>query len=175
MTKNQNIMKKILIIFTLLVLASCGNTAVKKNHSLIGMEFQEFRQINQLKNYIKVSDTAIYENNMEPKYGILHLQNESTNLVVFKSSTLDSIQNLTFKILDTLAIPISKNSEFITIGYCAINNRNDENIIAIVEKTDRLKIQNIKKVWSANTVSRKIEIITNLNEISCNNEFFIQK
>ena len=168
-------MKKALFILTLLILASCGNTAVKKNHSLLGMEFQKFKQINQLKNYIKVSDTVIYENNMEPKYGVLHLQNDSTNLVVFKSNTLGSIQNLTFKILDTLVIPISKNSDFITISYCTINDGNDENIIAIVEKTDRLKIQNIKKVWSANTVSRKIERITNLNGISCYNEFFIQK
>lgn len=93
-------MKKALFILTLLILASCGNTAVKKNHSLLGMEFQKFKQINQLKNYIKVSDTVIYENNMEPKYGVLHLQNDSTNLVVFKSNTLGSIQNLTFKILD---------------------------------------------------------------------------
>lgn len=167
-------MKNVLFTLTLLILVSCGNKTGKKNHSLIGMEFQNFKQIDELENYIKVSDTVIYENNIEPKFGILHLQDKSTNLVVFKSITLDTIQNSTFKILDTLNIPSLKKSEFITIGYCYTNNGDDENIIAIVDKTDSLKIQNIKKVWKANTDFKKIERINNLNEISCFNEFSVQ-
>lgn len=142
---------------------------------MIGMEFQNYKQITQLKNYTKVSDTSIYENNIEPQYKILHLQDKSNNLIVFKSMTPDSIGNLTFKILDTLIIPNSKKSEFITIGYCYSDNGKDENIIAIVDKTDSLRIQNIKQVWKANTDFKIIEKANNLSGINCFNEFFVQK
>lgn len=166
-------MKNVLFILTLFILVSCDNKTSKKNHFLIGMEFQNFKQIDELENYIKVSDTVIYGNNEEPKFGILHLHDNSTNLVVFKSITLNTIPNSTFKILDTLIISNLEKSEFITVGYCYINNGYDENIIAIVDKTDSLKIQKIKKVWKANTYSKKIEKIYNLDEISCFNEFSI--
>ncbi|WP_344730728.1 hypothetical protein [Corallibacter vietnamensis] len=62
--------------------------------------------------------------------------------------------------------------ELITIGYCQINQNNDENLIAIVDKTDSLKIQNIRKVWTANTITNKIEAVNNLNGINCFNEWF---
>lgn len=166
-------MKKLFIFLVSLIFINCGKDSTTKNNSIIGMKFQNFKQITQLENYIKVSDTAIYENNIEPKYGILHLQDESNNLIVFKSITLDSIRNLTFKILDTLIIPNSKKSEFITISYCDSNNGNDENIIAIVNKTDSLKIQNIKKVWKANTDTEKIERVIDFSKYGCYNEFYL--
>ena len=165
-------MRNILIILSAIILVSCDCKTDKNNNSIIGMEFQDYRQLNQLENYIKVSDTTIYESNIEPKYGILHLRDKSKNLVIFKSISLDSIRNSTFKILDTLIIPNSQKTDFITIGYCNTNNENDENIIAIVDKTDSLMIQNIKNVWKANTNSNKIEKVKNINEIKCFNEFF---
>ncbi len=168
-------MKKWLFIFASLILVNCGNKSTIKNDSIIGREFQNFKQINQLKNYAKVSDTTIYDNNIEPLYKILHLQDKSNNLIIFKSIILDSIRNLTFKILDTLIIPNSKKSEFITIGYCYTNNGKNENIIAIVDKTDSLRIQNIRKVWKANVHSKKIERVNNLSKINCFNEFFVNQ
>lgn len=62
--------------------------------------------------------------------------------------------------------------ELITIGYCQINENSEENLIAIVDKTDSLKIQNIRKVWRANVSTNKIEIADNLNGINCFNEWF---
>lgn len=46
--------------------------------------------------------------------------------------------------------------------------------MAIVEKIDHLKIQNIKNVWKANFTSKKIEQITKIDEIQCFNEWFKQ-
>lgn len=165
-------MKNVFFILILVSLISCGNSSLKKNHSIIGMESKSrnFKEINQLKNYIKVIDTTIFEDNIDPKYGILHLKNESNHLIIFKGIATDSAENVTYKILDTLSISNLEKAEFITIGYCFLNNDNDENIIAIVEKTDSLKIQNIKKFWRANTTSEKIELSTNLNGINCFNE-----
>lgn len=65
-------------------------------------------------------------------------------------------------------------SELITIGYCQINENNDENLIAIVEKIDSLKILNIRKVWAANTNTNKIEVVNNLNKINCINEWYLE-
>jgi hypothetical protein len=62
--------------------------------------------------------------------------------------------------------------ELLTIGYCQENEKEDESLIIIIKKTDRLKIQNIKKVWRANTATNKIEIVNNLNHINCFNEWF---
>ena len=83
---------------------------------------------------------VIYESNIEPKYGILHLQDKLNNLIIFKSISLDSINDRIYNVLDTLVIPNSQKTDFITIGYCNTNNENDENIIAIVDKTDSLMI-----------------------------------
>ena len=133
---------------------------------------RNFKDIHQLKKFVKVNDTTIYENNLENKYGILHLKNESKNLVIFKGILTDSLDNVTYKILDTLSISNLKKPEFITINYCNLKNDNEANIIAIVDKADSLKIKNIKKVWIANTTSEKIELENNLNGIDCFNEFF---
>jgi len=167
-------MKNILLILSSLLLINCTNKSTTKNNSIIGKEFKNFNEIKQLENYSKVSDTTVYENNIEAKYGILHLKNESNNLVVFKSILRDSVQNLTFRILDTLVISNSKNSEFITIGYCQIDRNNDENLISIVEKTDSLMIQQIKHVWKVNTDSKKIERVKNLSKMNCFNEFMVE-
>ena len=74
----------------------------------------------------------------------------------------------------SLAIPDLKNTEFITIGYCQLNQNLDENLIAIVTKTDSMNIQRITKVWRANTTTNSIEVVNNLNGINCFNEFFVE-
>ena len=136
-------MKNFLFILTTLILLSCGNKTNKKNHSIIGMKFQKFNEIERLSDYTKISDTTVYGDNSKPKHGILHLRDKKNNLIIFKSITLDSKnENRLFKILDTLIIPNLNKPELITIGYCQINQNNDENLIAIVDKTDSLKIQN---------------------------------
>lgn len=168
-------MKNLLFILTTLILLSCGNKTNKENHSIIGMEFQKFNEIDKLSDYTKISDTTVYGNNSEPKHGILHLRNNKNNLIIFKSITLDSKnENESFKILDTLMIPNLNQPELITIGYCQINENKDQNLIAIVDKTDSLKIQNIRKIWRANTSTNKIEIVVNINGINCINEWFLE-
>jgi hypothetical protein len=166
-------MKNLLIILTALILVSCGNKTSKKNNSIIKTVFQKFNEIERLSNYTKVSDTVIYGNNSEPKHGILHLRNKKNNLIILKSITLDSKnENRIYKIQDTLIIEKLNMPELITIGYCQVNGNNDENLIAIVDKTDSLNIQNIKKVWKANTKTNKIEVLANKKNINCFNEFY---
>ena len=51
-------MRKILLILTVIILISCDNKTENKNTSIIGLEFQDYKQLNQLENYSKVSDTS---------------------------------------------------------------------------------------------------------------------
>ena len=166
-------MKTLLFILTSLMLLSFGDKTNIKTHSIIGMEFKKFNDIESLSNYSKVSDTSVYGTNSEAKHGILHLRDKKNSLIILNSITVDSKnENRIFKILDTLIIPNLNKPELITIGYCQTNENNDENLIAVVDKTDSLKIQNIRKVWRANTSTNKIEIVNNLNGINCFNEWF---
>ncbi|KJD34214.1 hypothetical protein PW52_13545 [Tamlana sedimentorum] len=168
-------MKRLLFIFASLTLFSCCNKTYKKNHSIVGMEFKNFNEIDKLSDYSKISDTTIYGNNSEPKHGILHLRNKKNNLIILNNITSDSKnEKRIFKILDTLIIPNLDKPELITIGYCQINENNDENLIAIVDKTDSLNIQNIRRIWRANTSTNKIEILNNRNGINCINEWFLE-
>ena len=167
-------MKNFFLILITVVLLRCNNQTDKPNNSIIGMTFQNYKQINQLKDYTKISDTIIDEKNIDPKYGIIHLRDDTNNLVVFSDISLDSNDNRSYEILDTLIIPNTNKSEFVTIGYCQIHEDDDQNLIAVVDKTDSITVQNIKKVWKANTVSKKIEFINNLTGINCINEWFVQ-
>ncbi|ALJ06366.1 hypothetical protein APS56_15000 [Pseudalgibacter alginicilyticus] len=170
-------MKHLFLIFSILVFVACGNKSDKINRSIIGMRFQHFKQIKELSTYTKISDTVISHKitTDNPTHRILHLSNQVNNAIIFNSISLDSVENKIYEILDTLFISHSNKLEFVTIGYCSINNGNDENIIALVEKTDSLKIQKIKKIWRANINSQKIETINGFSNIECFNEFFEEK
>lgn len=167
-------MKSLFLILTTIIFLSCNKQTEKKNNSMIGLTFQNYTQVNQLKDFNKISDTIIYENNIDPIFDILHLRDNTNDLVVFSNITFDSEHNRSYGILDTLIISNTGKPEFVTIGYCQINEDNNENLIAVVDKTDSLLIQNIKKVWKTNTVSKKIESINNLNGINCFNEWYVQ-
>jgi hypothetical protein len=164
-------MKNLILFFSVLVLVGCSNQSTSKD-SIIGLEFQNYKQVDQLSNYTKISDTSVYEKNIEAKYGLLHLRKDSTNLIVFKSISLDTRQNRVFKILDTLVPFKTNSSEVITIGYCQFNKDKDENLIALVDKSEGSKVEKIYAVWRANTNSKKIESVKNLDGISCLNEWF---
>lgn len=166
-------MNKILVVIALLTIIACKNSEHESQHSLIGKEFKSFSEIIELQKFNKVSDTVVYGTHENPKHSILHLNNDMQNLILFNSIAIESSNTKRLlKILDTLTIPDLKNSEFITIGYCQLNENNDENLIAIVTKTDSLNIQHIKKVWRANTTTNIIEVVNNLNGINCFNEKF---
>ena len=168
-------MNKLLVVIALLTLIACGNSEHESQHSLIGIEFKSFSEIAELQKFSKVSDTVVYGTYVDPKHSILHLNNDTQNLILFNSVAIESSNTKKLvKVLDTLAIPDLKNTEFITIGYCQLNQNMDENLIAVVTKTDSMNIQRITKVWRANTTTNSIEVVNNLNGINCFNEFFVE-
>lgn len=73
-------------------------------------------------------------------------------------------------IVDTLQIKNLNQNQWIAIGYCEMENTLMEELIGIVEKTEKDTIQKINKVWKANTQLNKIEPVKNLEKIICLNE-----
>ncbi|MFB9055649.1 hypothetical protein ACFFU9_02750 [Mariniflexile ostreae] len=165
-------MRNFIFALTSVFLVNCANKTTYDYNSMIGMEFVDIDQIDKFSNYFKVSDTVIDEADTEAKYGILHLRDTINNLILFNRISYDGLLNRIYKILDTLILPKRNKNEFVTIGYCSVKNSLDESFIAIVDKTDSLQIQNIKKAWSVNTDSEKIEYFKNLNKMTCFNEWF---
>jgi len=166
-------MKKLLILLTLISIVACKE---KHNESIIGKQFKDYRKINQLASFKKISDTSFYLVDFEPKYGILHLSNEKKDFVIYANIWYDSDGERTYKILDTLSISNFDKNEKVTIGYCEfdIKNQGNGNIIALVQNTDskNMFIYKIKKAWVANPLSEKLEPIKNIDKVDCFNEWY---
>ena len=165
-------MKTLLSIFVCIMLLSCLDQPVSRNNSLIGMEFKHYKEIDLLAAYDKEIDTSIFENNMFSKHGILQLENLEGTLVIFKSTSYDTLENKIHRIIDTLAIDHLNQNEVVTVGYCQVDDNNDENLIAVVVKADGWKIETVKKVWRANTKSNRIEVVDDISHISCINQYY---
>ena len=155
----------IILILSFLIL-SC------KNESKLTKETKsDFKELSDFKDYNKYTDTSYAKNGNEPTHRITHLKKNNDNLVLFKRIIINEkgVENQT--ILDTLSIKNLDNIFYITIGYCEMENSTPEEIIAIVERTDKDTIKTIAKAWKANSETRKIENIKNLGALTCLNEF----
>ena len=149
------------ILIFLFLIISCNNKAENK---------PELIRYSNYENYEKVSDTSYIKIGTEPTHRITHLKKGSENLILFKKISLDQHNNENQTILDTLSINNLNDVFTITIGYCEMTNSTPEEIIAVVEQTEKDSIQTIVKAWKANSVTGKIENIKHVNAIACLNE-----
>ena len=153
------------ILFLLFLLGSCNNR--KDLNSKVESDSNE---LSDYKNYEKVSDTSYAKNSVEPTHRITHLKKNGENLILFKRISVGEDGNENQTILDTLAIKNIDPHFYITIGYCEMTNSAPEEIIAIVERTEKDTILIIAKAWIANSETRKIENLKKLNTLTCLNE-----
>lgn len=165
-------MKKVLILISILSLIACKE---KPKESIVGIQFQDYTQLNQFKDFKKVSDTSfIYNETVE--FGLTHLKNEKKDLVIFSSIENNSKNTRNYKVLDTLEIYNLNGQERLTIGYCDfdLKNQNQGNLIALIENVNykNMFISKIKSVWTANPNSKKIEKLKNIGKIDCFNEWY---
>lgn len=166
-------MKYILILLTVLGLIECGD---KAKGLLIGKNFKNFSDIDYLAEFEKVSDTICFNNETNPEHGLLHLISENNNLVVYSSIDYDSSLNQTRKVLDTLLLSNLNRDARLTINFCQINLKSQDNlsIIALVEITDSkdMYIKKVYKAWIANPDTEKIEPLNDVKSLDCFNEFY---
>jgi nitrate reductase NapAB chaperone NapD len=165
-------MKKLIILITILIVIACKE---KQGGSIVGIQFKDYKELKKLDNLEKISDTSFFYDG-EPKFRLLHLNNEKKELVIFASIYKDSANNRNHKVLDTLAFSNLHDQEKLTIGYCEIDlkNQNNGNLIVLVENTDSKNMFNtkIKNAWVANPNSEKIEQLKNVVKIECFNEWY---
>lgn len=169
-------MKSSLIIFSIIISIIFSSLLSKSQDSIIGLEFNNHKEVEYLSAYLKVSDTTVLnsEVSFDAQHSLLHLRNTTNNLILFSSITRDKDEKRRYKIIDTLIIPKVKKQEFITIGYCEMGSSSDVSLIGIVNKTNSLKVRNINKIWKINIKTNKIEKLEDLNDIECWNEFYNQ-
>lgn len=166
-------MTKLLIVFAVIISTGCKE---KHSEAIVGTQFKDYGSLNQLANFEKVSDTTFFNDEIEPKFKLLHLKNKNRDLVIYSRIQYDSKNNRIYKVLDTLSFLTSDNSEKLTIGYCEIDlkNNNKGNVIALIEKPDDeiMFIKKIKKAWVANPDSERIEKLKNIDKVDCFNDSY---
>ncbi len=164
-------MKKLFILFAVLTVIACNE---KSSEPIVGLKFKDYKKINHLSNFNKVSDTVLNYDGFEPEFSLLHINNGKKELVIFSSIWNDSENIRNYKVLDILTLSNLDKKEKLTIGYCEIDlkNQTNGNISALVENTDNknIFITKIKNAWVANPNSKKIEQLENISEVDCINE-----
>ncbi|CDF78700.1 conserved hypothetical protein [Formosa agariphila KMM 3901] len=164
-------MKKIFFVLTILGIISCNK--INKD-DLIGLEFNDFKAVNPLETFTKISDTSFSCTTSEPKFKLFHLKDGKQHLVVFADILKDSENN--FKVLDILEISNLTTHQKISIGYCEfdLKHENNGNLIAVVNIQDNedIFVQTIRKAWVANPESRTINSIKDISQINCINEWY---
>lgn len=165
-------MKRFLLLFTIISIIGCNQ---KQTESIVGIQFKDYRKVDQLANFEKVSDTSFLDNENEPSLGLLHLKNDKKDLVIYSRIQSDSENKRIYNVLDILSLNPNEN-EKLTIGYCEIDLENNSkgNIIALVKNTDdrNMFAKNLKQAWVANPNTEKIEKLLNIDEVECLNESY---
>jgi hypothetical protein len=165
----KNLVPCLLILFIL----SCKN---KNSHSddkidLFRISYSDYKEVDLLQDYKKVSDTSYIKSGLDVTHRITELERNGKRLIIFaKINYAKDEYKQIYNILDTLQINNLGKDLKVTIGYCEVENSLMEEIIAVVEKTDKDSIQKIVKAWKANDKNNKIESIENSEIIFCFNE-----
>lgn len=172
----QITMKKIFILMTLVAFCGCKEGAEEGGgeNDLFKTSFRDYRELQVLEGFKKVSDTSIYERrSADNTFRLMELQKGEDHLVLFYKlqDDEDKENDFSFRALDTLWIKELQQNQRITIGYCSKPGVNDGQIIGIVQESDSLLVE-ISKAWFASTVSGVIEPYDVLEGIECMNEFY---
>lgn len=164
-------------VFGFLILMSCKNssdeeTVAMEEESVFEQSFKDHKEVAFLADYEKVSDTSMTGGGFEDLYKLTELKKGKTTLVLFKKINKDPGGNESYKIVDTLGVSNIGENQFLTIGYCTLEKKSDEEIIALIERSDSLFSPRIYKAWRANISTEKFELINDLQKIRCLNEMY---
>lgn len=165
-------MKNLALSLLILLTLSCkdSNSHSNEKSDLFNISYSDYKKVQLLKDYKKVSDTSYVKEGNEPTHRITELRKDDKTLILFSKIKFDKENKEVHTILDTLQIKNLNHDQWITIGYCEMENTLMEELIAIVEKTEKDTIQKIDKAWKANAQTNKIEPIKNVENIICLNE-----
>lgn len=158
-----------------MIFFGCKNEEEKVSvqNSLFETTFRDYKNVEALSDYQKITDTVIESS--EEDYRLMELQKDQKSLVVFyKVVDRDEVvvNKFSYKVVDTLQVGQLQGQERLTIGYCHKEGFDQGTIIAVIEANDSLYAKNIVRAWRANMESELIEPLRNLEGIECINEFY---
>ena len=166
-------MKNLIPLLLILLIVSCNESNWNSDDKtdLFKISYSDYKRVDLLKEYEKISDTSFLKSGYDPTHRITELKKGDETLILFSKIELDNERKEIYSILDTLQIKNLTQVQMMTIGYCEVENSLMEEIIAIVSKTDINKdtIHKINKAWKANAQSNKIEPIKNSDVMFCFN------
>ena len=142
--------------------------------SLFDIVFRKIEDVEYFKDFEKNSGTVINYENSKWEYAFVEMQNQNNRIIILEKIIETGEPKKKYQILDTIHINNVKENEFTSIGICQNNEKVDSRILAIIERTendfDLEYYSKIKRAWKANLETKKIEKITEINEITCMNE-----
>lgn len=168
-----------LYFLLLFVFAACQHNPERQQEKkgedpLFGTNFQDYEELNLLAGYKKEIDTSIFMGGFEDNYRLLKLEDKEDNLVLFyEVASRDSLSGsaLSFRAIDTLHIKGLKEKEIISVGYCYHKDYYEGELIALVKNNDSIT-SGILRAWRANPKTKSLEVIKDLEGITCLNESY---
>ena len=145
-----------------------------KHESIFEIVFRKIEDVEYFKDFVMNSATVINYEDSKWEYAFIEVQNQNKRIIIFERIIETGKPEKNHQILDTIHInDISKN-EFISIGLCQNNEKEDSRIFSIIERTeddfDLEYYSKIKSAWRVNLETKKIEKMAEISEITCMNE-----
>ena len=161
-------MKKLfqLLVLALFIICSGAKAYTQTNaHS-----YTHFEELEEFRDFEKVSDTSFYASGYDPTHRVTHLRKGERTVILFSKISLNEQRQEQYTLLDTLNIPSPNQPLYISIGYCYRDDLDEELVIALVGSTAKQDIQNLEQAWKADIATQQILEIEQLNGIKCINE-----
>ncbi len=155
---------------TILFFTNCKNS--NPGNIELNYSYTEFQNLDFLNGYEKISDTSFVDYGNEPTHRVTELKKDNKRIILFSKISLDKDRSEIYSLKDTLIILSLSSDQFVSIGYCYKSDLHEEEIISIVQKTDKRNIQKILKAWRANPKTEKIEELGSLENLDCINEYY---
>lgn len=140
--------------------------------------YYSYKDFKSFHDYEVVSDTLIYAGKFHPQYSLLEIKNGDNHIVLLNKFSIDDAEDYVEaldkekrEVVDSIHIEKLGDTEIAITGCCTENKAYPEEIIAIIEKTDNLYVEKIKKAWRANLERNEIDEIYDLSRVECLNKF----
>ena len=148
------------------------NCKTSDTENQLNYSYTEFQNLDFLHGYKKNSDTSYVDYGNDPTHRVTELKKDNKRIILFSEINLDQDRTEIYSLKDTLMILNLGSDQYVSIGYCYKSGLHAEEIISIVQSTDKSKIQKIIKAWRANPKSEKIEKLESLENLDCFNEYY---
>jgi len=146
----------------------------KAKNNIFDIVYRKIEDIEYFNGFDKQSGSVINNEKNEWEYAFVEMKNQNNRIIILEKIIETGKPDKNYQILDTIHINNVTEKEFISIGVCLNNGKVDSRIFAIIERTENdfnlEYYSKVKRAWKANLENKKIEKMSEIKEITCNNE-----